>query len=123
VWQDHRLIHYPQGDWVADSPPLTLAPLDEEWQAFWSIADELDAWHWRGNFGRHVVCGSPWTLDVEYRGLKIQCAGNGVDEQDGPRSAVPSGFERLYEAMCRLINRPTATALGLRRLNRSLSSS
>jgi hypothetical protein len=76
--------------------------LDEEWKAFWSLADELSAWHWNDAFGRPIVCGIPWSLAVEYGGRKIQCAGNGFEGD-----AAPLGFKRLFQAMCRLIKRKT----------------
>jgi hypothetical protein len=97
-WKEGRLILYPEGSWVQESPPQVLAPSDEEWKAFWSLADELGAWHWNEDFGQHIICGIPWSLEVEYDGRKIQCAGNGFE-----RDAAPPGFKHLFQAMCRLI--------------------
>jgi hypothetical protein len=101
-WKEGRLIHYPQGNWVKKPPPQAQVPSDEEWKAFWELTGELDAWRWNEDFGRNIICGVPWSLEVEYGGRKIQCAGNGFEGD-----AAPPGFNRLYRAMCRLIKRKT----------------
>ena len=59
---------------------------------------------WDGDFGAHVVCGSPWTLVLRCGDRCVSCSGNGIEweEWDG-RIAAPPGFKSFFVALVALI--------------------
>jgi hypothetical protein len=90
---------YFSGGWnrcyIAGAPDAPAArPPAEKWAAFWALVDALDAWSWKGDYGAHIVSGSPWVLTLERDGREVSCKGNGP--------AAPPGFDRLYDAMMAL---------------------
>jgi len=97
-WHDERLVHFPGGGPDQGGPLPERSPTAGEWTSFWSVVDELHAWDWAGNYGRHITCGVPWVLRLKYRGRALECGGNGF-----LGDAAPPGFGRFYQAMCRLI--------------------
>jgi uncharacterized protein (TIGR02996 family) len=103
-WQDERLVHYPEGCWVKQSPPQEVFPSLEGWRSFWSVMDELQSWEWAGHYGSHIICGIPWVLRLSYRGRALECGGNGFCGD-----AAPPRFDRFFQAMCRLIKRKCAS--------------
>ena len=77
-----------------ESPVTERRPTREEWEAFWSLIDSLGAWDWRGDYGEHIVCGTPWSLKLERHERVMSCSGNGWKDD-----SAPAGFARLYQAM------------------------
>jgi hypothetical protein len=83
----------PTGLWGPGSRVIESRPSPDRWEAFWSLVESLGAWDWQGDYGR-VLCGTPWTLEVERDGKMMSCSGNG--HWGG---FAPPGFDRLYRAM------------------------
>jgi hypothetical protein len=100
VSENGRIIHYPQGSWVKEVPPSEFTPKDEDWQLFWSVVNDVEAWSWNGDYGAHIVCGVPWALELEGGGRKLACTGNGFGGDTSP-----PGFEQFFDGLCRLIRR------------------
>jgi hypothetical protein len=69
-------------------------PSADEWEAFWSLVESLRVWRWQGDYGQHIICGTPWRLEIERDGKVMSCRGNGSDED-----SAPPGFEQVYQAM------------------------
>ena len=76
-----------------ESPVTERRPPREEWEAFWSLIDSLGVCGWQGDYGEHIVCGTPWSLSLERDGRVMSCLGNGWND------SAPPDFARLYQAM------------------------
>jgi uncharacterized protein (TIGR02996 family) len=99
-WQDERLIFYPSGSWVKEDPPVDVRPSAAEWEAFWAAVDSTGAWDWKDDYGRGVVCGTPWGLTLAYGGRRLACGGNGFGGD-----FAPPEFDTFFAALSRLIRR------------------
>ena len=99
--EDGTLVFYPSGWWVPEVTAVRVQPTAEAWHSFRVLLDALDAWSWQDDFGARIICGSPWTLRVEWAGKSISCAGNGASAD-----SVPLDFKQFLGGLAFLIGTP-----------------
>jgi hypothetical protein len=98
-WEDGSLVFYPLGWWMGSKQLIQLP--EERWRSFQALLDDLGTWEWQGNFGKHVMCGTPWTLRLEWAGRSINCSGN-----SWLANAVPQNFRGFVVGLAALIGLP-----------------
>ncbi len=105
-WENGRVLFYPDGWWIKETPAVEIKPSDGRWQLFWSALDQLGVWNWQGDYSAGVMCGTPWELLIEHDGRAIRCSGN-----TWRAGATPARFQEFISALIGLLGLPDTKLL------------
>lgn len=87
----------PAGWWFPDAAVTETRPSPAEWEVFWALVESVGPWSWQGDYGKDIMCGTPWSLKIEWDGKVMCCRGNAAGDD-----CEPAGFAQLGPAIMAL---------------------